>query len=175
MTRKTNYSYDRDSEENFNYDNKYSVTGESEYSRESTIPYDQDEVLSVRHYNLGDHSYLGKKIVKSRAENAKINITDHRGKGPKGYTRSDVLIKEDVCEALYRSSIVDASEILVKVKKGHVILQGFAKDREQKKHAEETIEHIPGVIDVFNELLIKDALPPSKGEYGLTDNITGLN
>lgn len=175
MTRKTNYSYDRDSEENFNIDEKYSVTGESEYSRDSTIPFDQDEVLSVRNYNLGDHSFLGKKVIRNRVETSRSNLIDHRGKGPKGYSRADSQIKEDVCEALYRSSVVDASEMLVRVEKGHVILQGFAQNRDQKKFAEETIEHVPGVVDVFNELLLKSDRPLSTGEYGLINNITGLN
>ena len=174
----TNYSKDKDTLENFNTNDKYSVTGESEFSRESTIPYDQDEVLSVRHYNLGDHSQRGKERVRVREERNTPNqkFTNFRGRGPKGYRRSDSLIKDDVSEALYRSSEVDASEIEVFVNEGDVTLKGFVTSRLQKKNAEATVEHLAGVEDVFNELRIhnpKNNVP--LGEKGLMNNITGMN
>lgn len=65
MPRNTNYSKDRDTLENYNTNDKYSETGESEFSRESTIPCDQDEVLSVRHYNLGPLENHGRQKRKS--------------------------------------------------------------------------------------------------------------
>lgn len=174
----TNYSKDKDTLENFNTDDKYSVTGESEFSRESTIPYDQDEVLSVRHYNLGDHSHRGKERVRVRKEGTAPNqrLPDFRGRGPKGYRRSDSLIKDDVSEALYRSSEVDASEIEVFVREGNVTLKGFVTSRLQKKNAEATVEHLAGVEDVFNELRIHDVESDVPlGEKGLMNNITGMN
>ncbi len=174
----TNYSKDKDTLENFNNDDKYSVTGESEFSRESTIPYDQDEVLSVRHYNLGDHSHRGKERVKVREERTSTNhrSPDFRGRGPKGYRRSDGMIKDDVSEALYRSTEVDASEIEVFVNEGNVTLKGFVTSRVQKKDAEATVEHLVGVEDVFNELRIRDIEGDVPlGDKGLMNNITGLN
>lgn len=77
------------------------------------------------------------------------------GRGPKGYTRSDDRIREDVCETLYLHPLVDASDIEVKVLEGHVTLSGTVDSREAKREAEKSIEHISGVIDVFNELRLQ--------------------
>lgn len=176
MANNTNYSKDHDTLENFNVNDKYSVTGESEFSRDSTIPFDQDEVLSERHYNLGDHSYRGRQLVRVREKSPPGVTSSFKGKGPKGYRRSDELIKEDVCEALYRSTQVDASEIEVSVNEGVVHLKGYVISREQKKMAESAIENLSGVTDVYNELNVasKDRNAPL-GKKGLMNNITGMN
>lgn len=79
----------------------------------------------------------------------------HRGKGPKGWKRSDSKIEEDVCDALYVSSKVDATEIEVKVADRCVFLIGFVRDRETKRSAERCAEEVIGVDDVRNELRIK--------------------
>lgn len=76
----------------------------------------------------------------------------HRGKGPKNYQRSDERLMEDVSEALYHSPDVDAREIMIDVKDGHVYLKGQVDSRETKKTAERCVEHIAGVRDVFNQL-----------------------
>lgn len=78
----------------------------------------------------------------------------HFGKGPKGYRRSDERIKEEVCEALYRASNVDASEIEVDVKEGTVTLKGTVEERESKRAAESCIENLSGVEDVRNEIRV---------------------
>lgn len=177
-----NYSQDRNSEENYNVNDKYSVTGESEFSRESTVPFDQDEVLSERHYTFGPLELHGRKL--SRFREPETEPTDQglyserksfRGRGPKGYRRSDESIKEDVSEALYRSSDVDASEIEIFVSKGIVTLKGFVNDRGQKRSAETAVEYLAGVEDVFNELRVRNQQTPKDSGYGLTNNITGLN
>lgn len=88
------------------------------------------------------------------------------GRGPKGYARSDERIREDVCEALYLHPLVDASDIEVKVHEGHVTLSGTVDSRQAKREAEKSIEHISGVIDVFNELrLQKNRHGPLAGEH----------
>lgn len=79
----------------------------------------------------------------------------HRGKGPRGYTRSDERVFEDVCEALFLSPNVDASDIEVKVKEGIVYLHGNVDRRESKRFAELAIENISGVHDVQNQLIIQ--------------------
>lgn len=171
-----NYSQDRDSQEDYNFSDKYSVTGESEFSRESTIPYDQDEVLSERHYTFGSLENIARKQSRSR-EPRTDPLTNYRGRGPKGYRRSDESIQEDACEALYRSSEVDATNIEVFVHKGIVTLKGFVEDRNQKKMAESAIENLSGIDDVYNELRVKnhDGRDTKLGKYGLMDNITGMN
>ena len=176
-----NYSQDRDTMENYNVNDKYSETGESEFSRESTIPFDQDEVLSERHYNFGPDEHLGKQRVRSRERRSEPSTftPNYRGRGPKGYRRSDDLIKDDVSEALYRSTQVDASYIEVFVDKGIVTLKGTVDTRDQKRLAEFAIERLAGVDDVYNELKVRarddGSAGKSEGRFGLTNNITGMN
>ena len=83
----------------------------------------------------------------------------HFGKGPKNWKRSDELIREDVCEALYESYDVDATDIEVKVEEGLVTLSGSVNSRFAKKEAELCIEYLRGVVDIKNELKIKPIRP----------------
>lgn len=76
----------------------------------------------------------------------------NRGRGPRGYKRSDDSIYHDVCDTLTMSPDIDAREIEVSVKEGVVYLNGTVPDRESKKLAELDIENISGVIDVQNLL-----------------------
>jgi hypothetical protein len=76
----------------------------------------------------------------------------HRGKGPVGYTRSDARIREAVCETLADDDQIDATHIEVIVKNGEVILTGRVEDRFTKRRAEDVVEHVPGVIEVQNQL-----------------------
>lgn len=76
------------------------------------------------------------------------------GKGPKGWKRTDDRIKEEVCEALSDSWMVDASEIDVQVKDGHVTLKGTIDSREGKREAERCVENLRGVQDVQNDLKV---------------------
>lgn len=173
MGRSNNYSNDKDSLENINPDDKYSITGESEYSRDSSVPIDNDEVLSERHYSFDNPLIRGREKLTSNKSKPDVG---YRERGPRNYRRSDHLIKEDVCEALYRSTQVDASEIEVKVENGIVQLVGFVETREQKKLAEECTENLAGVEDVYNDLHIqKKGNDIPLGKRGLMNNITGMN
>lgn len=170
-----NYSQDRNSQEDYNASDKYSVTGESEFSRESTIPFDQDEVLSERHYTFGPLENIARKFSRSREPKSEPLI-NYRGRGPKGYRRSDETIREDACEALYRSSEVDARDIEISVDKGIVTLKGFTQSRHQKRMAEAAIENLAGIEDVYNEIRVRSGEENIKpGKNGLIDNITGMN
>lgn len=79
----------------------------------------------------------------------------HRGKGPAGYQRSDERIKEAVSEALEHDEHIDATHIEVVVKNGEVMLTGTVDDRQQKRLAEECVEHLAGVKDVQNSLRVQ--------------------
>lgn len=76
----------------------------------------------------------------------------NRGRGPKGYKRSDDSIYHDVCDTLSLSPDIDASDIEVSVKDGVVFLDGSVSSRDIKKLAEYEIENISGVTDVQNLL-----------------------
>lgn len=83
------------------------------------------------------------------------SVKDFFGVGPKGYSRSDERIREDVSDALTRDRAVDASEIEVDVKEGVVSLRGSVSDKWMKRRAEDCAEEITGVRDVRNELEIR--------------------
>jgi osmotically-inducible protein OsmY len=85
----------------------------------------------------------------------------HRGRGPKGYTRSDDRIREDVCDRLTDDPHVDASEIDVRVANGEVTLSGTVTDRTAKRHAEDLAERIGGVRHVQNNLRVSPAGAPA--------------
>jgi len=80
---------------------------------------------------------------------------DHRGKGPKGYTRSDERIYEDVSECLTRDGHVDATEIEVSVSGGEVTLDGTVAERAQKRRAEDCADSVTGVRHTQNNLRIE--------------------
>jgi osmotically-inducible protein OsmY len=79
----------------------------------------------------------------------------HRGKGPKGWQRSDQRMLEDINDLLTEDPYVDASEIDVQVEKGEVILSGTVENRGIKRKVEDLIEGVSGVKHVENRLRIR--------------------
>lgn len=82
------------------------------------------------------------------------NRGQHKGKGPKGYARSDDRIKEDVNDRLSDDSEIDASEIDVSVTSCEVMLTGTVNSRWEKRHAEDIAESVSGVKNVENRLKV---------------------
>ncbi len=78
-----------------------------------------------------------------------------RGKGPRGYTRSDDRIREDVCDRLADHDRIDASEIEIDVSSGEVTLRGTVEDRRIKHQAENLCASISGVSEVHNQLRVQ--------------------
>jgi osmotically-inducible protein OsmY len=76
-----------------------------------------------------------------------------KGKAPKGYTRSDARIREDVCERLMYSPY-DASDVEVNVTDGEVTLTGHVRTRVDKWGIEDVAEGVLGVHDVHNQIRI---------------------
>lgn len=83
----------------------------------------------------------------------------HRGKGPKGYKRSDERIQDDVCDALTNDRHVDATDVEVAVQDGEVTLSGFVAGRRSRRDAEAIAEHVAGVKYVQNNLRVGDQNP----------------
>jgi hypothetical protein len=81
-------------------------------------------------------------------------LGEHRGRGPRGYRRSDDRIKEDVCQCLTDDAHIDASNVDVTVNDREVVLSGTVESRFEKRHAEDLIERVPGVRDVINSLRV---------------------
>jgi hypothetical protein len=84
-----------------------------------------------------------------------LNFARHRGKGPKGFSRSDERVKDDINCRLTDDAYVDASEIEVTVDKGEVVLTGSVPDRSSKRRAEDIAELVSGVTNVENRLRVK--------------------
>jgi hypothetical protein len=80
----------------------------------------------------------------------------HRGRGPKGYTRSDDRIREDVNDRLTDDHMLDASDIETKVSNGEVTLTGHVESRQAKRRAEDIADRIAGVKHVQNNLRVHD-------------------
>jgi osmotically-inducible protein OsmY len=79
---------------------------------------------------------------------------EYRGKGPKGYTRSDERIKEDINDRLSDDPQVDASDISVTVTGCEVTLTGNVSERWQKRRAEDLAESVSGVKNVENRIKV---------------------
>jgi osmotically-inducible protein OsmY len=72
------------------------------------------------------------------------------GTGSKGSTRSDELIRDDVCRRLSWNDELDATDIAVRVESGEVLLEGSTPTRHMKRLAHELADDVPGVLEVFN-------------------------
>lgn len=116
----------------------------NDFSVEGTRNFSRDERRSnARGWGVG-----------SAFENGGGVRVSHRGKGPKGFKRSDDRIREHVSEILMDHHEIDASDIEVQVKDGEVTLSGTVADRRTKRLAEEVIENLSGVNDVHNGIRV---------------------
>jgi len=82
----------------------------------------------------------------------------HRGKGPKGYQRSDERIKEDINDRMMDDGQLDATDIEVEVDNNEVVLNGSVESRLAKRRAEDIAESISGVNNVENHLRINKGM-----------------
>ncbi|MBC7457184.1 MAG: BON domain-containing protein, partial [Bdellovibrionaceae bacterium] len=147
MDRGNNYS---------NFRNDYS--GLSDYSN----PY--------RYRNFHQNSSQGWSPASDIHDSLWQSTKNFFGKGPKGFRRSDEKIREEVCEALYRDNLVDASEIEVSVKDAEVILSGTVSGRRMKRLAEDCADSVSGVSDVRNEIRVQ---PLSEKTYSADGTSVG--
>ncbi len=76
----------------------------------------------------------------------------HRGKGPRGYKRSDQRILDDINERLTEYEYLDASDITVVVNQCVVTLTGTVDSRWAKRSAEGIVDTVSGVEDIQNNL-----------------------
>jgi osmotically-inducible protein OsmY len=88
----------------------------------------------------------------------------HRGRGPRGYQRSNDRISEDVCDRLTDDHAVDAREIQVTVTDGVVTLTGVVDDRAARRRAEDIADSVSGVRYVMNNIRVRQ--PGTTGATG---------
>jgi hypothetical protein len=77
-----------------------------------------------------------------------------RGRGPKGYRRSDELLKEIICEELTDDPFIDARNVSVDVSNCEVTLHGSVDAREQKHAIEDLVADVIGVAEIHNHLSV---------------------
>ncbi|HEV7251735.1 MAG TPA: SWFGD domain-containing protein [Mesorhizobium sp.] len=101
-------------------------------------------------------SWFGDRDAERRREQ-----DHHRGRGPKGYSRSDDRIREDVNDRLTDDWALDASDIEITVSNREVTLSGEVMSREDKRRAEDIAESVSGVAHVQNNLRVKGRMGAS--------------
>ncbi len=104
-------------------------------------------------------SWFGDAPAERRRENDEGGRDHHRGRGPRGYTRSDERIREDVSDRLTDNPILDATEIEVTVSSGEVTLSGNVDSRYSKRLAEDLTDEVSGVRHVQNNLRVRQTQP----------------
>lgn len=81
----------------------------------------------------------------------------YRGLAPKGYSRSDERIREDICDELTRRSDIDPSRLTVRVENGDVTIEGTVRDLETRRLVDEVASRSVGIKQVHNELRVEGA------------------
>ncbi|TCN32053.1 BON domain-containing protein [Sinorhizobium americanum] len=150
------------------YGSDYGDRGRSSYSR-SGRDWDEERGFFER---AGDEvaSWFGDEDAERRRQ-----MDQHRGKGPKGYTRSDSRIQEDVSDRLSDDGALDASEIEVSVTGGEVQLSGFVESKWSKRRAEDLAENVSGVSHVQNNIRVRGAGGTTSGTSGWNTGGTTQN
>lgn len=104
-------------------------------------------------------SWFGDEDAERRRER-----DQHRGRGPKGYVRSDARIEEDVNDRLTDDGLLDASDIEVDVAEREVTLSGTVASRTAKRRAEDLADSVSGVEHVQNNLRVAKPAGAAVGE-----------
>lgn len=138
-------SYDRSDREYSSYSGRYDRDYERRWERDNRDWWDRtrDEVAS----------WFGDEDAERRRRFDKYQ-GEYRGRGPKGYRRSDSRIEEDINDRLSEDGWVDASDIEVNVENGDVTLTGTTPDRFSKRRAEDIAESVSGVHNVENRVRV---------------------
>jgi hypothetical protein len=119
------------------------------------VPFEDDMDLNDMDFSP-DHGEAYYSTRDADTERRPLDGDYFYGVGPKGWKLSDKKIYEKVCDVLLHSQEVDASEIEVKVQEGVVNLTGNISSKGMKRVAEDLVESIPGVVDVFTSLKIQN-------------------
>ncbi len=104
------------------------------------------------------------------------NRGQYYGVGPNNYTRSDDRIRDDVNDRLTWDGRIDASDVNVDVNDGVVTLTGSVDRRWDKRIAEDDADDVMGVVDVNNQLRVRNrGTSRSSRAGGMTEQVrTGM-
>lgn len=135
---------------------QYEDQGYPSYGRQSRGMYGQPEGGRGFEQTYGQGRERSRNWTdEGRLQGYGFGQSTYTGKGPKGYSRSDDRIREDVCDRLTDDPQIDASEIDVKVANCEVTLAGTVDSREAKRRAEDCAESISGVRNVQNNIRVQ--------------------
>jgi len=116
--------------------------------------------------NYGSSGMQGREATTERypgSEDGRQQQSSFRGRGPKGYERSDERLREMICERLTDDPQIDASEVSVEVTNKVVKLTGSVEERRIKYQIEDVIEQCGGVRDIDNQLRVQSQGSQSQG------------
>jgi osmotically-inducible protein OsmY len=117
-------------------------------------------------------AWFGNEDAERRREWDRQRTGEHKGKGPKGYSRSDERIREDINDRLSDDVFVDATEIEVSVNQGEVTLTGTVNERGMKRRVEDIAEDVSGVKNVENRIRVSTAQRPADSWTSSSDATT---
>lgn len=137
----------------YRYDNQFDNRS-ADYYRSGNLDSESSDRGWAERASDEVRSWFGDEDASRRRED------DHRGKGPKNYTRSDERIREDVSDRMAYDSALDASSCEVEVSDGEVTLNGRVDSLYAKRRAEDCAHHVSGVGHVQNNLRVKDNSGP---------------
>jgi osmotically-inducible protein OsmY len=140
----------------------YGTVGNEQYHDRGAWDKTKDEVSS----------WFGNEDAERRREMDRRFIAQHRGKGPRGYSRSDDRIKEDINDRLSDNPYIDASDVEVSVSNGEVVLNGKVADRHDKRRAEDIAEGVSGVRNVENRIRVLREVGESNSSFTATPRST---
>lgn len=100
-------------------------------------------------------SWFGDEEAERRRNFDRMREGTHRGRGPRGYKRSDERIQEEVNDRLSDDPYIDASDVEVVVANCEITLTGTVDDRNSKRRAEDIAESVSGVSNVENRLRVR--------------------
>ena len=120
---------------------------------------EEDIKLSERHYTSEALEKIGRKIIKRNlSNNGDINNKELD-------FQSDFRIGQNILETLYRSTLLDSSKIEVYVDEGKVSLKGSVKTSLEKSYAPQVIKYVPGITEIFNDLIVRDEFITHEGYH----------
>ena len=160
-----NYRYSRPS-----YGEEGGSSGTSQYGRSQFSTGTGGGYDSANYGNYGSGASSGSErggrqaFENWREPQPNYRSGPHRGKGPKGYQRTDERTRELICERLRDDPEIDASEITVNVQGGKVILDGTVDSRWTKNAAEDVAEQFGS--EVQNNLRVQRTTEGAQSTWG---------
>ncbi|APD11285.1 hypothetical protein UC34_25315 [Pandoraea vervacti] len=151
-----------------------------DYGRDDMRDYDRDYGSRVR--GAGQtYGYAGGRREQGQGRGPGRQSTNPGGygnqttdmrhrQGPKGYSRTDERIREDVCERLCMAHELEVKDVSVQVRDGRVELQGSVPQRWMKHAIEDVADQCFGVQDVENRIHTQSQYAqgePSRGGTGV--------